>query len=137
MSTTYNDTIKDLPPGQLHRLFMSVSWSKGLETEFMLQHFNAPFINSTLVVSAWQNERLVGCVRVLSDKIVRSVIYDLAVDPAFQYQGIGKELVKRCMEHFPDSEWLVGTLPEISGYYQKLGFHVSQGVFLSIPSKWY
>jgi len=74
---------------------------------------------------------------VLSDKIVRSVILDLAVTPEFQNQGIGKELIRRCIEHFPDSEWLVGTIQKTSGYYEKFGFKVEQSVFLSLPSKWF
>ena len=34
----------------------------------------------------------------------RSIIYDLLVMPEFQNMGIGKELLKRCIEHFPTSE---------------------------------
>jgi ribosomal protein S18 acetylase RimI-like enzyme len=136
MSIAYN-TRKDLPYEQLHKLFMSVGWSDGTETSFMLENFNMPFINSTVVISAWENDSLVGCVRVLSDKIFRSVIYDLAVLPEYQNKGIGKELIKRCIEHFPESEWLVGTLDNIAGYYEKIGFKIDQGVFLSISSKWF
>jgi predicted N-acetyltransferase YhbS len=65
------------------------------------------------------------------------VIYDLAVLPEFQRNGIGKELIKRCIEHFPDSEWLVGTVEKTAGYYEKIGFKIDQGVFLSIASKWF
>lgn len=136
MSITYN-TIKDLPSEQLHKLFMSVGWSDGTETLSMLKNLNMPFINSAVVISAWENDCLVGCVRVHSDKIVRSVIYDLAITPEFQNQGIGKELIRRCIEHFPDSEWLIGTIQKTSGYYEKIGFKVEQGVFLSLSSKWF
>ncbi|WP_160684038.1 GNAT family N-acetyltransferase [Clostridium sp. C2-6-12] len=136
MGITYN-TRKDLPIEHLHKLFIAVGWSDGTETPFMLENFNMPFINSTVVISAWENGCLVGCVRVLSDKIFRSVIYYLAVLPEFQNKGIGKELIKRCIEHFPDSEWLVGTLEKTASYYEKIGFKVDQGVFLSIASKWF
>ena len=37
---------------------------------------------------------------------------------------LGKELVKRCIEHFPNSEWLVQTEKHISGYYEKIGFKI-------------
>jgi ribosomal protein S18 acetylase RimI-like enzyme len=79
---------------------------------------------------------LVGCVRVLSDKIFRSIIYDLAVMPEYQKQGIGKELVRRCMECFPDSEWLVET-ETAAGFYERIGFKLNKDIFLSIPCKWF
>ena len=135
MGIIYNDMKKDLPSEQLHRLFISVGWSDGSETPDMVKKYNIPFINSTLVISAWENEYLVGAVRVLSDKMFRSIIYDLLVFPDFQNKGIGKELVKRCIEHFPNSEWLVQTTQEISGFYKKNGFKVNNDVFLSIPCK--
>jgi len=136
MNITYNDTKKDLPNDQLHQLFVSAGWSDGSEPEELLNYFNTPFINSTLVASAWNNDQLVGVIRVLSDKIIRSIIYDLVILPDCQGQGIGQELVNRCRQHFPNSEWLVQTEKHISPYYEKLGFKVNNDVFLSIPSKW-
>lgn len=135
MGIIYNDTKKDLPSEQLHKLFMSVGWSDGSETSDMIKNYNIPFTNSTLVISAWENERLIGAVRVLSDKMFRSIIYDLLVFPEFQNKGIGKELLKRCIEHFPNSEWLVQTTEKISSYYGKNGFKVNNDVFLTIPCK--
>lgn len=135
MGIIYNDTKKNLPSEQLHKLFMSVGWSDGSETSEMINNYNIPFTNSTLVISAWENERLIGAVRVLSDKMFRSIIYDLLVLPEFQNKGIGKELLKRCIEHFPNSEWLVQTTEKISSYYEKNGFKVNNDMFLTIPCK--
>lgn len=136
MNITYNDTKKDLPAEQLHRLFVSAGWSDGSDTPEMIKNYNLPFINSTIVVSAWENERLVGAVRVLSDRMFRSVIYDLLVLPEFQNKGIGKELIRRCIEQYPDSEWLVQTTENVYGYYEKMGFNrIDDGVFLNISCK--
>ena len=140
MNITYNDTKKDLPPEQLHKLFVAVGWSDGSETPDMIKNgWSIPWVNSTLVVSAWDGNRLVGAVRVLSDTMFRSVIYDLLVLPEFQNKGIGKELVKRCIGHFPNSEWLVGTMENTAGFYEKLGFQKGnpngKELFLSVPCK--
>jgi ribosomal protein S18 acetylase RimI-like enzyme len=97
--------------------------------------YSVPWINSTLVVSAWSGEHLVGAVRVLSDTMFRSIIYDLLVLPEYQNKGVGTELLRRCIEHFPNSEWLVQTTEKISGYYKKLGFAVNNDTFLSVPCK--
>ena len=134
MTITYNDQRKDLPPDQLHNLFVTVGWSDGSETpDMIMKGYSVPWVNSTLVISAWDGERLIGAVRVLSDTMFRSIIYDLMVLPEYQNKGIGKELVKRCVEHFPNSEWLVQTTKEISGYYGKIGFTVNNDVFLTVP----
>lgn len=137
MNITYK-SIKDLPNEQLYKLFVSVGWAdESTTTQSMIDNFNKPFINSTIVFSAWDNDLLVGCVRVLSDKMFRSVIYDLAVLPEYQGKGIGKELVKKCREQIPNSEWLVGTTTERDSFYENLGFEKCNDVFLSIPCKWF
>ena len=137
MNITYK-SIKELPNEQLYKLFVSVGWAdESTTTQAMIDNFNKPFINSTIVISAWDNDLLVGCVRVLSDKMFRSVIYDLAVLPEYQGNGIGKELVKKCREQYPNSEWLVGTTNERASFYEKLGFEKNTDVFLSIPCKWF
>lgn len=140
MDIVYNETKKDLPDEQLHQLFVSVGWSDGSETPEMIKKgYHLPWINSTLVISAWVNERLVGAVRVLSDKMFRSIIYDLIVIPEFQKQGIGSELMKRCIRHFPNSEWLLTTTKDTARFYEKIGFQKcgvgGDGVYLSIPCK--
>lgn len=70
----------------------------------------------------------------LSDKVIRSVIYDLVIDPEYQNKGIGKELVKRCIKNFPNSEWLVQTEKHTSNYYEKIGFKIYNNIVLTIPS---
>src|SRR5690554_863595 len=135
MNIVYNDEKKDLPIEQLHKIFIAVGWSDGDElSDGMRAGFMQPWLNSTLVVSAWDSDKLVGAVRVLSDTIFRSIIYDLLVLPEFQNKGIGTELVRRCIEHFPNSEWLIQTTQDISGYYEKIGFkRDNSDVFLKMP----
>jgi GNAT superfamily N-acetyltransferase len=119
-------------------LFVAVGWSpdEPLPDE-LRKGFMQSWLNSTLVISAWDNDRLVGAVRVLSDTIFRSIIYDLLVAPEYHGKGIGSELVRRCKAHCPDSEWLVGCERKNSGFYKKLGFDetLDTSEFLIIPCK--
>ncbi|MDR1558439.1 MAG: GNAT family N-acetyltransferase [Clostridiales bacterium] len=105
MNITYNDKLKDLPIEPLHALFVAVGWppDEPLPDE-LRKGFMQSWLHSTLVISAWDGENLVGAVRVLSDTIFRSIIYDLLVDPEYHGNGIGSELVRRCKAHFLDSE---------------------------------
>lgn len=130
-------TQKDLPCDELYQLFLAVNWAaEENTTQEMIDNFNIGFINSTFVFSAWVDGKLVGCVRVLSDLHFRSVIYDLAVLPAFQKKGIGRELVRLCRNACESSEWLVQTDMAI-GFYEKIGFKENGDYFLTIPSKWF
>ncbi len=123
LTIQYQDTCKALPVDQLARLFHAVGWSDTAQSGELARGFiQKPYINSTLVVSAWEGERLVGAVRVLSDEVVRSVVYDLLVDPDYQGKGIGRELMHRCIAHYPKTEWLLETQGHIVGFYEKLGF---------------
>lgn len=128
---------KDLPCNELYQLFLAVGWAiEDRTTQAMIDNFNIGFINSTFVFSAWVEERLVGCVRVLSDLHFRSIIYDLAVLPEFQNKGIGKELVQRCINACEGSEWLVQT-DMAKEFYEKIGFKENSDYFLTIPCKWF
>lgn len=136
MNIEYRDQ-KDLPCKDLYELFLAVGWAKEEDTtEEMIANFNIGFLNSTFVFSAWEDDRLVGCVRALSDLHFRSVIIDLAVLPEYQRQGIGAELVRRCREACTSSEWLVQT-DKAKGFYEKNGFTENNDYFLRIPGKWF
>lgn len=128
---------KDLPCNELYQLFLAVGWAtEDKTTQDMIDKFNVGFLNSTFVFSAWIDEHLVGCVRVLSDLHFRSIIYDLAVLPEYQHKGIGKELVQRCINECESSEWLVQT-DTAKGFYEKIGFKENSDYFLTIPCKWF
>lgn len=130
-------TQKDIPCNELYKLFLAVGWAnEDTTTQEQLEHFNIGFINSTFVFSAWIDKQLVGCVRVLSDLHFRSIIYDLAVLPEYQNKGIGKELVRRCINTCKYSEWLVQT-DCAKGFYEKIGFKENRDCFLTIPCKWF
>ena len=126
---------KDLPCDELYKLFLAVGWAKEENTtQNMIDNFNCAFLTSTFVFSAWLDNHLVGCVRVLSDLHFRSIIYDLAVLPEYQKQGIGTELMKRCINMCPSSEWVVQT-DSAKGFYETIGFKQNTNdTFLMIPS---
>lgn len=136
MSITYKNN-KDLPCDQLSALFTAVGWSDETKemTPEMLANFNKPFIHFALVFSAWDDDKLVGCVRALSDTMFCSVIFDLAVLLEYQKRGIGSELVRKCIAVYPNSEWSLETIPERVSFYKGLGFEISNSPVSKIPCK--
>ncbi len=80
------------------------------------------FEQSSLVLTAWHEQRLVGIARVLSDGVVFSYFCDLAVEPDVQGLGIGKALINRVFEECAGTELLVREAGVASSYYSQLGF---------------
>jgi len=80
------------------------------------------FKASTKVVTAWNNGKLIGSGRLLTDWQCYGNIYDLGVLPEFQQQGIGKGIMVELMNGL---EHLCIHLTSTFGnerFYSKLGF---------------
>jgi len=79
--------------------------------------------NSSLVVSAWSGEELIGIARSLTDFSYCCYLSDLAVKSEFQKRGIGKELIRISKEQIGDqSMLLLLSAPNAMGYYPRVGF---------------
>jgi predicted N-acetyltransferase YhbS len=79
--------------------------------------------NANLIICAWDEERLIGVARALTDFSYCCYLSDLAVDPDYQRNGIGKELVRRVREAIgEESMLLLLAAPSADGYYPHLGF---------------
>ena len=82
----------------------------------MLEHAN-------LVVTAWDGERLVGMARTLTDFAYVGYLADLAVDAAYQRQGIGVALIAQTRRQMgPQSKIVLLAAPAAVDYYPHIGF---------------
>lgn len=78
--------------------------------------------NADLLVTARCNGQLVGVARALSDFCYSTYLADLAVDQAFQRQGIGKELIQRTHEAAGRATMLILiSAPKAVNYYPHIG----------------
>jgi len=79
--------------------------------------------NSNLIVTAWDDELLVGIARSMTDFHYACYLSDLAVDETYQRQGIGKELLRlTSAELRPTCTLILIAAPDANEYYPKLGF---------------
>jgi len=85
--------------------------------------FTGMLENSSVLISAWDGNRLVGICRTLTDFTYVAYIADLAVDVEYQKSGIGKQLIKETEKKL-GKECLIVLLaaPKANEYYAKLGF---------------
>ena len=98
----------------------------------MLEH-------ADLIVTARVGGRLVGISRALTDFSFCTYLSDLAVDEAFQHQGIGKELVARTHQAAGlETTLILLAAPKARGYYPKIGMdaHDSCWIIPRDPSYW-
>jgi len=128
--------IKKISGKQLFELYKSVGWIKedciDDNGELVDMHKNA--VN---VFSAWDNKKLVGVVRVLTDKTENGVLFGLVVRKEYQNKGIGTKLIKRCMKEYPKIEWFISTMnPKAKNLYTKLGFKKTKEEWFSKKEKW-
>lgn len=85
--------------------------------------FAAMLKNADLIVSAWHGDRLVGISRVLTDHSYVAYLADLAVDVAYQRQGIGARLIQETKSRLGEDCMIVLlAAPKANDYYPRLGF---------------
>ena len=79
--------------------------------------------NANLIITPWDQEKLVGIARTLTDFSYVAYLADLAVDEQYQKRGIGKQLIEETKSHLA-SECMIVLLaaPKANDYYQKIGF---------------
>jgi ribosomal protein S18 acetylase RimI-like enzyme len=89
------------------------------------------FVNSNLVISAWDGERLVGVSRSLTDWSFCCYLSDLAVHKDYQHSGIGRELVRRTREATGEQcMLLLLAAPAAVDYYPKLNMEHEPKAFI-------
>jgi ribosomal protein S18 acetylase RimI-like enzyme len=79
--------------------------------------------NSNLIISAWDEETLIGISRCVTDFHYCCYLSDLAVDQNYQSQGIGKELQIQTQKQLgPKCKLILISAPAANKYYQQIGF---------------
>ncbi len=95
----------------------------------MLQHAN-------LLCTAWDDQKLVGVARSVTDFEYCCYLSDLAVDVAYQKQGIGRELIRVTRRKLgPRANLILLAAPKAESYYPKIGFTAHRSAWILSPSK--
>ncbi|RDB07308.1 GNAT family N-acetyltransferase [Runella aurantiaca] len=77
--------------------------------------------NANLLVTARDNGVLIGVSRAITDFAFCTYLSDLAVDEAYQKQGIGKELIRQTKLAAPRAKLILLSAPKAVEYYPKIG----------------
>jgi len=115
--------LKDFEGKDLRDLFLSVEWSSGHYPDRLVIAMK----NSDTVFTAWDGDKLVGLINALDDGIMTAYVHYLLINPAYQGNGIGKELVRLLAEKYKDylRIVLVAYDKEV-GFYKNCGFEIGE-----------
>ena len=89
------------------------------------------YMNSDLVISAWNDRELVGVARSVTDWVWCCYLADLAVHPAYKKSGIGRRLLHLTKEKVGEQCMvLLLSVPTAMEYYPKVGMQKVENGFI-------
>ena len=107
---------------ELERLFLSVDWSSGHYPDKLVTAMK----NFSTVVSAWDNDRLVGMICAMDDGVMTAYVHYLLVEPDYQGKAIGRRLVEMVKEKYKDYlRIVVVAYNKEMKFYENCGFEKS------------
>lgn len=77
-------------------------------------------LSKTINITAYSDNTLVGCLRILSNGYFFGTITELLVLPEYQKQGIGSQLLQLAKDHTPTILYF-GAQPGVESFYEKNG----------------
>ena len=114
---------KEYKEDEIKRLYSEVGWSSYTENMSVLEQ---GYKNSLLVLAAYENEELLGIIRVVGDGFTIVFVQDILVFPEKQRQGVGTALLKAVLAQYPDVrqiELITDNTPKTVAFYKSLGFY--------------
>jgi len=130
------DTNPNIPRAQLLPLYALNEWSSAPRPDELCE----AIANSPTVISAWDNDLLVGLGNAITDGHLVVYFPHLLVHPAYRRQGIGTEIVNRLKAEYEGfHQQILVSKSESIPFYESCGFvrpgkHVPM-VVSSRPSK--
>jgi GNAT superfamily N-acetyltransferase len=110
---------KVLPQDPVVTLYRALKWSSADKPDQLLK----ALANSHTVVTAWDGDRLVGLGNAISDGILVVYYPHLLVQPEYQGQGIGTEIVRRMQARYEGfHQQAVLADGRAAEFYRKVGF---------------
>ena len=109
---------------QIEELFLSVGWVSGKYPDRLYK----ALLHSSTVLTAWEDDRLVGLIRVLDDTEMLAQIHYVLVHPDYQGRGIAGKMLEYIKDKYKDFFYLE-LMPEDKKnvpFYEKHGFHVME-----------
>ncbi len=86
--------------------------------------------NANLIITARDDDKLIGVARSITDFVYCTYLSDLAVDEDYQRQGIGKKLIRLTKKQTPKATTILLSAPKAVEYYPRIGMEKHNACFL-------
>lgn len=105
---------------ELKDLFSSVNWLSANYADRLVKALQ----NSETVISAWDDEKLVGLINAIDDGELTAYAHYLLVNPEYQKMGIGRELIDKLKKKYEGYLYLIliAENKDVQHFYEKMGF---------------
>ncbi|EJP97767.1 GNAT family N-acetyltransferase [Bacillus mycoides] len=122
MKTILNYTIE--PPkdfNELLTMYESLGWNS---LELSVNELEQMCKQSWYAIYVFDDQKLVGMGRVISDGVITGIICGVCVLPEYQSKGIGKEIVERLIRHCEQKRVIpqLMCVEDLKYYYESIGF---------------
>lgn len=107
---------------EIARLYTEVGWTVYTDNLPILRR---GFENSLLVLAAFENNELIGIVRVVGDGFTIVFVQDILVFPHQQRKGVGTALLQAILERYKNVrqiELATDNAPQTIAFYKSTGF---------------
>lgn len=121
MTIVYKEE-KYIDKNDLKALYEDVEWYAYTKNLDQLQQ---ALLNSIYVLSAWENDQLIGLTRVVGDGLTILYIQDILVLNSHQNRGIATNMMNHILEKYKDVRQkvlLTEEAPDVRHFYEKNGF---------------
>ena len=99
-------------------LFQQVGWNDKTD----MARIRSMVQNSDIIVTAWDNEEMVGFARCTTDYTFNGQINNVIVDNKYKGQGIGKKLIRKILGSSDKVAYILRADSDNIDFYKKLGF---------------
>lgn len=113
---------RDYKENEILDLYKSVGWINYTKNPTMLEK---AYQNSLRIYGAYQDEKLLGIIRVVGDGHSVIFIQDILIFPEYQHNGIGTALLRRILEDYENvyqMHLLTENTDKTINFYKSLGF---------------
>ena len=113
---------KNYKEAEIRQLYTEVGWTAYTENMPVLEQ---GYKNSLLVLAAYDNDELLGIIRVVGDGFSIIFVQDILVFPSKQRKGVGTALLKAVLDRYHDVrqiELTTDNTPKTLAFYKSLGF---------------